>query len=207
MVATEPRVERETPAPLRLPTRRRWRSLILIITLMITGATAGVVALAQMDQRTSVLVAASDLPAGHQLTAADVRVVDLAGADSLATVSDPAQAVGSVLTLPVAEGGLIAENLLGGTGGHLAEHQVEVSTMVQPGQVPSSVGFGSTVSVVITGDEPGDVSYPAQVTSMSTTEAGGTQLDLAVDASHALIVARAAVDGQIALVHTPGDGS
>ena len=209
MVATQPRVgSAAEPAPLRLPrTRRRWRTVLLIVALMIAGATAGVLALTQVDQREPVLVAASDLPAGHQLTAADVRVVDLAGADSLATISDPAQAVGSVLTMPVAEGGLLAEGLLGGKGDHLAENQVAVSTVLPPGRVPSSVGVGSTVSVVITGDDPGDVSYPAQVTSLTATEAGDTQLDLVVDASHASIVARAAAEGEVTLVHTPGERS
>lgn len=209
MVATEPRASRESePAPLCLPrTRRRWRSLLLVAALMAAGATAGVLALTQVDQRDSVLVAASDLSAGHQVTAADVRVVNLAGADDLPTISEPAQAVGSVLTMPVAEGGLLAENLLGGEGEHLAENEVAVSTAMEPGRVPSSVGLGSTVSVVITGEDPGDVSYPAQVASLTVTEAGATLLDLVVDASHAALITRAAAEGEVTLVHTPGERS
>lgn len=209
MVATEPRTRSESePAKLRLPrTRRRWRSLLLVAALMAVGATAGVLALTQVDQREPVLVAAADLPAGHQVTADDVQVVDLAGAENLSTVSEPTQAVGSVLTMPVAEGGLLAEDLLGGEGDYLAEHQVAVSTVAQPGRVPSSVTLGSTVSVIITGEDQSEVSYPAQVASLATTEAGDTRLDLVVDASHASVITRAAAEEEIALVHTSGERS
>ncbi|GAB3726804.1 SAF domain-containing protein [Nocardiopsis nanhaiensis] len=209
MVDTQTRARGEPETtPLRLPhTRRRWRSLVLMGALMVAGATAAMLALAQVDQREPVLVAAADLPAGHQVTAADVRVVDLAGADTLSTVSDPAQAVGSVLTMPVAEGALLGEGLLGGEGEHLAEGQVEVSAAVEPGRVPASVGPGAQVAVVITGEEAGEVSYPAQVGVLDQTSNGDTRVDLVIDSSHASDVARAAAEGEIALVHTPGDGS
>ncbi|MFL1427524.1 MULTISPECIES: SAF domain-containing protein [unclassified Nocardiopsis] len=197
---------RESDAPLRLPGRpRRWRSLLVVLALMAAGATTGVLALAQVDQRSPVLVAAADLPAGHVLTPADVRVVELAGADGLPTVSDPAQVVGAVLALPVAEGGLLSEEIVGGDGAQLAANEVAVSAQLGPGRVPSSVRTGSRVVVVITGADEGDISYPAVVQSLVAAETGnGTLVDLVVDASHATILARAAAEEQLALVHTPG---
>ncbi len=125
---------------------------------MAAGATTGVVALAQVDQRSPVLVAASDLSAGHVLTPEDVRVVELAGAEGLSTVSDPAQVVGSVLALPVAEGGLLSQEIVGADGSQLAANEVAISAQLGPGRVPSSVRTGSQVVVVITGDDEGDIS-------------------------------------------------
>ncbi|GAA1109907.1 MULTISPECIES: SAF domain-containing protein [Nocardiopsis] len=176
----------------------------MVLALMAAGATTGVVALAQVDQRSPVLVAASDLSAGHVLTPEDVRVVELAGAEGLSTVSDPAQVVGSVLALPVAEGGLLSQEIVGADGSQLAANEVAISAQLGPGRVPSSVRTGSQVVVVITGDDEGDISYPAVVQTLTAAETGnGTLVDLVVDASHATILARAAAEEQIALVHTP----
>ena len=188
---------------------RRGRSVVFAVALVVVGASAAVTALSQVDQRVPVLVADADLPAGHQVTAADVQVVELAGADSLPTVSDVEQAVGATLTAPVTDGALLSEELLGADGEHLAEHQAAVGAQLTAGRVPSSVDAGSRVTIVIT-EDGGDVSHPAEVqtlTPLSADESGEVLVDLVVDASHAAQLARAAAEDQIALVHTSHDGS
>lgn len=212
VTATQSRTETEKGS-LRLAGRgqgaRRWRSAAVAVALVLAGSSLAVVALNQVDQRTPVLVAAGDLPAGHQLTTSDVQVVDLAGAGDLPTVSDIEVAVGSILTLPVREGALLSQGVLGEPGDQLADHQAVVGAQVPPGRVPSSVEPGTSVVVVMTGDEAGDVSYPAlvqTVTPLSEDPSGELLLDLVVDASHAAIVTRAAAEGEVALVHTAHDG-
>lgn len=198
----------DSEAPVRLSGRgtRRWRSVVVAVALMVAGATAVVVALSQVDQRSPVLVAAEALPAGHVVTAADVRVVELAGAESLSTVSDVEQVVGATLTLPVTEGALLSDAVLGANGQQLASGQATVGVQLAAGQVPSSVRTGSQVAVVLTGQDSGSASFSAQVQSLTplTEEVGGEVLvDLVVEGTHAAQLARAAAEEQLALVQTP----
>ncbi|WP_236572288.1 SAF domain-containing protein [Nocardiopsis sp. FR4] len=210
VTTTGARTDSDEEAPVRLTGRgtRRWRSLLVAVALMVAGATAVVLALTQVDQRVPVLVAAGDLPAGHVITAADVQVVELAGAERLATVSDIDQAVGATLTLPVSEGALLSDAVLGGDGEQLSSGQAVVSAQLTAGRVPSSVRAGSQVSVTLTGDGA-DVSFPAQVQNLTplSGEAGGDVLvDLVVDGTHAARLARAAAEDHVALVQTPHGG-
>lgn len=213
VTATQPRAETDQ-GPLRLSGRvrgtRRWRSAAVAVALVLAGSGLTVLALNQVDQRVPVVVAAGDLPAGHQLTTADVQVVDLAGAGNLPTVSDIELAVGSTLTVPVREGAFLSPGVLGEPGDQLADHQAVVGAQVAAGRVPSSVEAGIQMVVVITGEDDGDVSYPAlvqTVTPLSEDASGDLLLDLVVDSSHAAILTRAAADGEIALVHTPHTGN
>lgn len=177
---------------------------------MLAGSSLAVIALTQVDQRVPVLVAAGDLPAGHQVTTADVHVVELAGAGDLPTLSDIEVAVGSTLTVPVREGGVLSPQVLGDAGDQLADHQAAVGAQVAAGRVPSSVEAGTQVVAVITGDEAGEVSYPAlvqTVTPLAEDPGGELLVDLVVDSSHAATLTRAAAEGEIALVHTAHAGS
>jgi hypothetical protein len=176
---------------------------------MVAGATAVVLALGQVDQRAPVLVAAGDLPAGHVVTSADVRVVELAGAEDLPTVSDIDQVVGATLTLPVTEGALLSDAVLEADGEQLDPGQATVGVRLTAGRVPSSVRTGSQVTVVITGGESGTSSFPALVQTLTplTEEVGGEVLvDLVVDGPHASQLARAAAEEQVSLVQTPHGG-
>ncbi|MFE6446885.1 SAF domain-containing protein [Nocardiopsis dassonvillei] len=197
--------------PVRLSGRatRRWRSAVVAVALMVAGATAVVVALSQVDQRSPVLVAAGDLPAGHVVTAADVRVVELAGAESLPTASDVEQVVGTTLTLAVTEGALLSDAVLGADGEQLASGQATASVQLASGRVPSSVRMGSQVTVVLTGESSDTTSFPAQVQSLTplTEEVGGeVHVDLVVDGTYAAQLARAAAEDQVSLVQTPHGG-
>lgn len=213
VTATRPRTE-TMKSSLRLAGSgrgsRRWRSVAVAVALMLAGSSLAVIALTQVDQRVPVLVAAGDLPAGHQVTTADVHVVELAGAGDLPTLSDIEVAVGSTLTVPVREGGVLSPQVLGDAGDQLADHQAAVGAQVAAGRVPSSVEAGTQVVAVITGDEAGEVSYPAlvqTVTPLAEDPGGELLVDLVVDSSHAATLTRAAAEGEIALVHTAHAGS
>ncbi|WDZ92826.1 SAF domain-containing protein [Nocardiopsis sp. HUAS JQ3] len=202
---------RDKDDPVRLSGRatRRWRSAVVAVALMVAGASAVVVALSQVDQRSPVLVAAGDLPAGHVVTAADVRVVELAGAESLPTASDVEQVVGTTLTLAVTEGALLSDAVLGADGEQLASGQATASVQLASGRVPSSVRTGSQVTVVLTGESSDTASFPAQVQSLTplTEEVGGeVHVDLVVDGTYAAQLARAAAEDQVSLVQTPHGG-
>jgi len=109
VTATKERTETPDPQPLRLKARSRtWRAGLLAAALMAAGAALSVVALEQVDQRSPVLVAAEDLPAGHQVGANDVRVVEAAGLEGVSTLGEAQPAVGATLTPPVTEGALVS---------------------------------------------------------------------------------------------------
>lgn len=209
MVATPTRAETETPLRLSARSPRRWRSVAAALALITIGGGTAMVALAQVDDRIPVLVAAQDLPSGHRLASADVRVVHLAGADGLPTVTSVDQAVGATLTVPLNEGALVAESALGADGDQLAENEAAVGAHLAAGRIPASVRSGARVVVVLTGEDGGDVSYPAMVQSLTPlSEDAGSEVvvELVLDASHAATVVRAAAEDRIALVHTPNDG-
>lgn len=186
--------------PLRLKARsRKWRAGLLAIALMVAGAALSVVALEQVDQRSPVLVAAEDLPAGHQVGADDVRVVEAAGLEGVSTLDGAEQAVGSTVTTPVTEGALVSQEVLGGEGEQLGSDEAAVGLQLEQGRVPSSARAGAQVSIVLTG-EGADQSIPARVQTLEglTDEAGGggVSVDLVVETTYAAQVARAAAEDE-----------
>lgn len=211
MTATQERTQSPgEKAPLKLKARsRRWRAMLLAGALMAAGAALSVVALEQVDQRAPVLVAATDLPAGHQVTAGDVRVVEAAGLEGLPTLGEPAQAVGTTVTTPVTEGGLLSDDVLGADGEQLGSDEAEVGLQLEPGRAPTSLRPGAEVTVVLTG-EGADQSVPARVQALEglTDEAagGGHSVDLVVESTYAAQVARAAAEDEVSLVHTAQAG-
>jgi len=212
MTATQERTERPDAKaqPLRLKARsRRWRAMLLAGALMAAGAALSVVALEQVDQRAPALVAAADLPAGHQVGAEDVQVVEAAGLEGLPTLGEPAQAVGTTVTTPVTEGGLLSEDVLGGEDEQLGSDEATVGLQLEPGRAPSSLRPGAEVTIVLTG-EGSDQSVPARVQTLEglTDEAdgGGVAVDLVVESTYAAQVARAAAEDEVSLVHTAQAG-
>ncbi|WP_053615078.1 SAF domain-containing protein [Nocardiopsis sp. NRRL B-16309] len=173
---------------------------------MAAGAAAVVLALGQLDQRMPVVVAAQDLPAGHVITAADLRVVDLAGAEALPVISDVTLAVGATTTLPVTEGAFLSESVLGSDGEQLSASEAAVGTVLSPARVPSSLRAGGQVSVVLTGGDAGASAVPARVqdlTPLGDDPGAEVRVELVVEASQAARVARAAAEDGVSLVQVP----
>ncbi|WP_067973272.1 SAF domain-containing protein [Nocardiopsis trehalosi] len=203
---------------------RRWRWLGLGLAIMTAGALAGVVAVDQLDDREGVLVAGSDLAAGHVLTATDLEVARISVADGVSALTEDRleEAVGSTLAVPVVEGGVLPETALGADAQYPAAGQAVVGAVLAPGRFPASLQRGAAVSIVLvegaaagSGGEGGQAAsrgsgvtaYPARVQSfeLSATD-GSAAVELLVDAESAGQVAAAAANEQATVVQVSAAG-
>lgn len=186
---------------------RRWRWLVLALTLTTAGALSGVIALDRLDERTGVVVADSDLPAGHVLTMGDLRVSDMSVSPDISFVaaSGLEEIVGQTLTLPVPEGGVLAESALGADAEFPESDRAMVGATLQPGRFPASLGAGAAVSVVVSAGEDaegGPQAYAALVRSLTPDPGveGAVTVELLLASADAARVAAAASAGQVSLV-------
>ncbi|RKS08310.1 adhesin HecA-like repeat protein [Nocardiopsis sp. Huas11] len=208
---------RPSPAP---PVRllgsgpRRWRWLVLGLALATTGALAGVTAVERLDQRQGVLVAEGDLPAGHVVGAGDLRVVRLTVADGVSVIGEQEleQVIGRPLTVPVADGSVLAATALGPDAAYPAAEEAVVGAALPPGRYPSSLQAGSAVSVVLiaedgAAEDGGAEAYPARVESVEPSATDGSVIvELAVAALDAARISSAAATESVAVVQVPPRG-
>jgi hypothetical protein len=200
----------EQPSAVRLSGggAKRWRWLVLALTLTTAGALSGVIALERLDDRTGVVVADGDLPAGHVLTIADVRVSEMTVASDVSFVDSARleEIVGQTLTLPVAEGGVVPETVLGAGAEFPESDRALVGATLQPGRFPASLGAGVSVSVVVSGEEEAQSGAPqAYLALVRTLEPdagveGAVNVELLASSTDAARIAAAASAGQISLV-------
>jgi Flp pilus assembly protein CpaB len=164
--------------------------------------------------RTPVLVTARAVPAGQVLTSADVRSVDLAGAEVLGAfaVSERERVVGRVAALPLAAGVLLTPGVVGASGWPPAGQAV-ISVVVKPGAGPV-VQPGARVGLVVVADTgagaaPGAGSPPGRpvVGVVAASEdagaaagSGSRLVSVVVAATDAPGLAAAAAGGRVALV-------
>ncbi|GLU47469.1 SAF domain-containing protein [Nocardiopsis ansamitocini] len=192
---------------------RRWRWLGLGIALMAAGALVATTAVDQLDQRRQVLVADADLPAGHLLTAGDLRVADLSGTSGLSVVSGDQleQVVGSTLTVPVAADSVLPETAVGPGSDYPESGRAVVGASLKPGRFPESLRPGAQVSVVVvsegeSGTRRGVQAYAAHLQSFTAADGGSATAELLVDAGDAGQISTAAAADGIALVQVPAGG-
>ncbi|MBR8743781.1 SAF domain-containing protein [Nocardiopsis sp. MG754419] len=208
--------QEETP-PVRLlgSGPRRWRWLVLAVGMMTVGGLGGILAMEQMDERQGVLVADSDLSAGHVVTAQDLRVARIAVADGVSYVAAERldEAVGQTLTLPVTQGGVLPEVALGADAEFPEQDRAVVGVALRAGRFPSSMVSGTAASVVVDpsdGSDSGAQVYRALVRNVtpSTAEDGSVTLELVVASNDAADIASAASAERISLVQVnPRGGS
>ncbi|MDE3721975.1 MULTISPECIES: SAF domain-containing protein [Nocardiopsis] len=186
---------------------KRWRWLVLALTLTTAGALSGVIALERLDDRTGIVVADADLPAGHVLTMDDLRVSDMSvSADiSFVAASRLEEVVGQTLTLPVSEGGVLPESALGADAEFPEAERALVGAVLTAGNYPSSLGSGAAVSVVVNGEEQseaGPQAYLALVRSLTPDPGveGAIVVELLVSSADAARIASASSAGRISLV-------
>ncbi|MCP3017096.1 SAF domain-containing protein [Nocardiopsis dassonvillei] len=206
--AASPR-QGETP-PVRLlgSGPRRWRWLVLALGMMTAGGLSGVVALEQTDDRQGVLVADTDLPAGHVVTAEDLRVARISVADGVSFVgADRLEAtVGQTLTVPVTEGGLLPEAALGAEATFPERDRAVLGVALRLGRFPASIGPGAAVSVVVHPEDGatggGVEAYRALVRDVqpSAAEDGSVQLELVASSADAAAIASAAAVERVSVV-------
>ncbi|MEP7111906.1 MAG: SAF domain-containing protein [Ilumatobacteraceae bacterium] len=112
------------------------------------------------DRRVAVLQVVRDLPAGTELTAADVRSIDLSTDPSLAVVdaADISSIVGRYTKVRIVGGGLLAPGLLQ-AGPLVAPGSAVVAVTIPSGELPSGLRERSRVQIVI--PTPGVTPPPA----------------------------------------------
>ncbi|WP_083931809.1 SAF domain-containing protein [Nocardiopsis salina] len=124
--------------------RRRWKWGLLAGALITAGAGVGVVASTWGDTTRAVAVLTADLPAGHTVTADDIRTVDLHEPDGFRLVS-PDMAEGMVLTRPVPEGSPLVAASVADTALWPEQGQAVVSVPVT--NIPSGMEEGTHVDL------------------------------------------------------------
>ncbi len=142
----------------------RSRLRIVVGTLLALVA-VGVVLLVftTTDRRVAVLQVVHDLPAGAQLTADDVRSIELSTDPSLAVVraTDLPSVVGQYTRVRIVTGGLLAAGLLQSSP-LVAPGSAVVAVTVPSGELPAGLRERSQVQVVLL-PNGGDASVPAPV--------------------------------------------
>jgi hypothetical protein len=206
----------ETP-PLKLriaPEPRRRNAQWLIGGLLLIAICA--FAMGQLYLRTTglrpVLALARNIPAGRQVQAADLRIVDGDADGGIALV--PGSAESTVLGQPAARdltaGSLLTQTDLGQRA-NLAPDQAIVAVDCKPGQYPPALSPGDRVTVVDTGSGgslQGSTAPPVVATVMSVDvqqgpAAAGAIISIRLPSYDAASVASTASAGRVALVLMP----
>ncbi len=129
----------------------RSRIRIAIGTLLSLGAIGAVLLVfSTADRRVAVLQVVRDLPAGTQLTADDVRSIELTSDPSLAVVetADLAAFVGQYTKVRIVSGGLLAPGLLQSLP-LVAPGSAVVAVTIPSGELPAGLRERSQVQIVI----------------------------------------------------------
>jgi hypothetical protein len=131
----------------------------ITVGMLLSTAAVGVVLLvfSTADRRVAVLQVVHDLPAGAQLSAADVRSIELSTDPSLAVVktADIATVIGQYTKVRIVTGGLLAFGLLQ-PGALVAPGSAVVAVTIPAGELPAGLRERSQVQIVIPtpGDDP-----------------------------------------------------
>lgn len=200
------------------PTRRRRLMRGALAVVLIAGCAAAAVLVGSwVGGRVAVLAAARDLPAGHVVSEADLRVLSVAADPQagLIPAADKTRVTGSTTAFPVASGTLLVDTLLGRTRWPVPGKAV-AALALKPGRYPPGLSAGTAVSVIIapppeaatTSDDPDVEPRRAAATVISVVAppdggGGATVVSLLMDEADAEMVAAAAAD-RVALVQTGG---
>jgi len=153
---------------------------------------------ASADKRVAVLQVVRDLPAGTQLTADDVRSIDVSADPSLAVVYavDLPTVVGQYAKVRIAGGGLLSSGLLQARP-LVAPGAAVVAVTLPAGEVPAGLRERSQVEVVMptTGDTlplPPVTGRVVGLPAAPDSVTGQMSLSLEVSSADAVTVANAA---------------
>lgn len=158
-----------------------------------------------------VLVVAHPVPAGHRISASDLRVVSLRVPAGLAVVRavDEGSVVGQVAKSDLSAGSLLAGDEVGSSSGSATE----VGLALKPGQYPPGLVPGDRVEV-LAGPAAGDSTAPTasggglvlapvgvvQSVSPAAADPNTVMVGLQVAAGEAVTVAEAGAAGRVVLV-------
>ncbi len=213
------------PSTPRLAPRRRSLPYLVLGIVLVSGfAVAFAATSLRVGGRQPVLAVAQSVPAGHVLTAGDLRVVHVAADAGLAVVpaSRRASVVGQPVAVPLVAGALLAPDQIGAPR-FPPPGQAVVGVSVEPGRYPPGLEAGARVAVlVIPGQDnaagpavgggqagQGAVSVTATVVGVQAgggDQQGGVVVSLLLAEDAAMRVAGAA-SGQVSLVLLSPGGS
>lgn len=193
------------------PPRRLLPWLATGAALVLGCGVAGGVLVDQVAQRTSVLVLARAVPAGHVLSAPDLAEVEVAGLEELNPL--PAEAatevVGRSVIAPMPAGSLVTESTLGASA-YPGPGEALVGVSLKPGQYPPGIAAGARVAIVITTEtqdglqarDPAARSVPGHVAAAVAQGEGEQALavELRVASADAAVIADAAAAERVALI-------
>ena len=221
MAEPEPRVNGTTVTGPQLPsarlplrTRRRRPGYIALAVALVVGLGAlGGYFYREAGSKTSVVVVVNEVPAGHQLTRADLSTVDVAGGVTALGAASLASVLGQTTTVTVLPNTLLQRSMLT-DGPLLAADEAQVGVEVTGGQLPAGgLTPGDTVLVLRLPDSSGarGASAPTQATTLveratvfdtaeDPSDASGTLVTLVTPADAAPEIATASNDKLIALV-------
>lgn len=194
-------------APVSAPVRRRRSSRLLLVgvVLAVLGALGGVVLYQVSGQREPVVVMATTVPFGQVVERADVREVPLAAEAGLVTVpwGDVDSVIGRVAATDLLAGQAITpESVV--VAGPPAIGDAVVGVSLGPGRLPvTPLSVRDQVLVVAVGDPR----VPTRATVLRVGEpdaAGKRTVDVLVDESAAVELARVSADDRAVLVHVAG---
>ncbi|MFV2198832.1 SAF domain-containing protein [Nocardiopsis sp. LOL_012] len=197
------------PVRLAATSRRHWKWGLLAAALVGAGGMAGAWAGLALEDTRPVAVLASDLPAGHVLTAADVRTADVPEAEGLRMLT-PQQVHGQVLTRPTLAGSPLVTGSVGDRAVWPDEGQAVAAVPVAT--VPHGLEAGTAVDVVVSGAAEGttgaSTGFVHRVVSAEDGFGGGQQVvEVVLSREQAAHVSRAAAEtpAQIVVVHPRDD--
>lgn len=193
---------------------RRGRGRRVLCGLLLAAAVLVLVSVVRppAPATTRALVAVRDLPAGHRLTAADVRGVAWPADTALPGALTADAVTGTLLVAPIRSGEPLTGSRVraAGSWSGVAEGQVVVSVPVAPGSVAQLVQPGDRIDLydgasgrpigtdlaVVLAAEAGDTTEGgSSLTGSSSTAAGTVQLQVAVSRSQAAAIATANTAG------------
>jgi len=185
---------------------------VAAVTLIAVCAIAFVIIAGTLDSRTRVLQVVRPIPAGHVISAGDLRQVTAGSEPGLGLVAatDEQQVVGRPAAVPMTAGTLLTDRMLG-TSDWPPPGQVVGSVALAPGRVPP-VAPGDRVTVYL---RPGEsTTDPSQTGAASSEPAAWKQFSAVVvavdsptggEATTVLSLLMPAVDGGV-LAQTGDDG-
>lgn len=200
----------------RVPRRYgQWAGAVLFI--LIAVLIAGYL-WQQKSDRQEVLVVASPVSAGAVITAADLRVAEVAGVDASIEVQESDSVIGATAAVAMAEGQILTRDMvtaepLPGPGERVVGLQLDAT------RAPAGLQPGDAVTVLAVPpagdpsapedlDDPTVLAPDATVASAALIEGAGTRLTIVVPNDVAERVAAYVAAGRVALVQAPlgGDG-
>lgn len=198
--------------------RRLDLRVVVGLLLMLVAVFGGASLIRAAQKRTPVLVAAKSVQPGEVVTAADVRVVELAISGGVAYVpaSMQSEIVGHVAAEPLSEGKLLAPTSVS-QGPPLPAGMVAMSLALKPEHAASgTLRSGDHVAVLAStapgrGDPQTTILLPdvpvLAVTEGDSGDGAGLLVTLRLRLEEARALAEARAAGSVDLVLLPGSGS